>query len=140
ELFKALEVEFDNMVAIRRHMHMYIELCYHAENTPEKAGQVYKDIGVTDVRTRVDGRGVVAALAGGKPARTVPRRADFDDRPIRDAKDVDYKSKIDGVMHACGHDIHTSTLLHVAKVLFANKDKLPGKVVFLHQFAEEVIP
>ena len=140
ELFKALEEEFDNMVAFRRDMHMYPELSHHEEKTPEKIAQFYKDLGVTEVRTKVGGRGVVATLEGGKPGRTIALRADFDALPIQDAKDVDYKSKVDGVMHACGHDIHTSTLLHVAKVLFANKDKVPGKVVFLHQFAEEVIP
>src|SRR5699024_2785851 len=127
ELFKALEEEFDNMVAFRRDMHMYPELSHHEEKTPEKIVQFYKDLGVTDVRTRVGGRGVVATLEGGKPGRTVALRADFDALPIQDAKDVEYKSKIDGVMHACGHDIHTSTLLHVAKVLFANRDKVPAK-------------
>src|SRR5699024_1559705 len=140
ELFKALEEEFDNMVAFRRDMHMYPELSHHEAKTPEKIVQFYKDLGVTDVRTRVGGRGVVATLEGGKPGRTVALRADFDALPIQDAKDVEYKSKVDGEMHVCGHDIHTSTLLHVAKVSFANKDETPGKVVFLHQFAEEVIP
>lgn len=140
KLFKALEQEFDNMVDFRRDMHMYPELSHHEEKTPEKIAQFYKDLGVEDVRTKVGGRGVIATLEGGKPGRTVALRADFDALPIHDAKDVEYKSKIDGVMHACGHDIHTSTLLHVAKVLFANKDEVPGKIVFLHQFAEEVIP
>ncbi|CAM4236540.1 amidohydrolase [Lacicoccus alkaliphilus] len=139
-LFKALEEEFDNMVDFRRDMHMYPELSHHEEKTPEKIAQFYKDLGLEDVRTKVGGRGVVATLEGGKPGKTVALRADFDALPIQDAKDVEYKSKIDGVMHACGHDVHTSTLLHVAKVLLQNKDEVPGKVVFLHQFAEEVIP
>ncbi|MCD2138776.1 amidohydrolase [Salinicoccus halitifaciens] len=139
-LFKALEDEFDNMVDFRRDMHMYPELSHHEEKTPEKIAQFYKDLGLEDVRTKVGGRGVVATLEGGKPGKTVALRADFDALPIQDAKDVEYKSKVDGVMHACGHDVHTSTLLHVAKVLFQNKEEVPGKVVFLHQFAEEVIP
>lgn len=139
-LFKALEAQFDDMVAFRRDMHMHPELSHHEEKTPEKIAQFYKDLGLEDVRTKVGGRGVVATLEGGKPGRTVALRADFDALPIQDAKNVEYKSKVEGVMHACGHDVHTSTLLHVAKVLFQNKDEIPGKVVFLHQFAEEVIP
>src|SRR5699024_11485924 len=113
ELFKALEEEFDNMVAFRRDMHMYPELSHHEEKKPEKIVQFYKDLGVTDVRTRVGGRGVVATLEGGKPGRTVALRDDFDALPIQDAKDVDYISKIVGVIQACSHDIHTLSILHV---------------------------
>src|SRR5699024_8910562 len=71
---------------------------------------------------------------------TVALRADFDALPIKDEKDVPYRSQVDGVMHACGHDIHTSGLLHVAKVLSEHREELPGTIVFIHQFAEEVIP
>lgn len=86
------------------------------------------------------GRGVVGLLKGGKPEKTVGLRADFDALPIQDEKDVEYKSRIPGVMHACGHDLHTAALLGVAKVLSENRESLEGNVVFIHQFAEEVIP
>ncbi|MFD1362070.1 M20/M25/M40 family metallo-hydrolase [Lentibacillus salinarum] len=57
-----------------------------------------------------------------------------------DEKDVDYKSQVLGVMHACGHDIHTSALLGVANVLSRVRDDIPGTIVFVHQFAEEATP
>ena len=65
-------------------------------------------------------------------------RADFDALPIQDEKDVSYKSTVPGVMHACGHDIHTAGLLGVATVLSEVKEQLEGNVVFVHQFAEEL--
>src|SRR5699024_9539595 len=67
-------------------------------------------------------------------------RADFDALPIHDEKNVPYRSKVDGVMHACGHDGHTATLLVLAKVMQQFRDQLPGTIVFLHQHAEEYAP
>src|SRR5699024_9396898 len=66
--------------------------------------------------------------------------ADFDALPIHDEKNVPYRSKVDGVMHACGHDGHTATLLVLAKVMQQFRDQLPGTIVFLHQHAEEYAP
>lgn len=67
-------------------------------------------------------------------------RADFDALPIYDEKSVPYRSTTDGVMHACGHDGHTSSLLGVAKVLSNHRNRLNGKVIFLFQHAEEKPP
>ena len=67
-------------------------------------------------------------------------RADFDALPIQDEKDVPYQSTVPGVMHACGHDGHTATLLVLAKALFEIRDSLHGKIVFIHQHAEEYAP
>ena len=88
----------------------------------------------------IGGNGVVARLEGGKPGRTVALRADFDALPIQDEKDVPYKSKIDGVMHACGHDGHTATLLVLAKVMKQFQEQIPGTILFLHQHAEGAVP
>ncbi|MGW9129140.1 amidohydrolase, partial [Paenibacillus chitinolyticus] len=93
-----------------------------------------------EVRTGVGGGGVVATLRGGKPGQTVALRADFDALPIQEETDVPFKSVVDGVMHACGHDSHTATLLILAKVLNSMKDEIEGNVVFIHQHAEEMLP
>src|SRR5699024_2984528 len=81
-----------------------------------------------------------ATLKGDLPGKTIALRADFDALPIQDEKDVPYKSKVPGVMHACGHDAHTATLLVLAKIIAPYKPKLKGTLVILHQHAEELPP
>ena len=88
----------------------------------------------------VGGNGVVARVKGGRPGKTVALRADFDALPIQDDKDVPYKSTVPGVMHACGHDGHTATLLQVAKAIHELQEDLAGEYVFIHQHAEEYAP
>jgi len=139
ELFVRLEEIYADLVAIRREMHMYPELSHKEKNTPEKIAEYLTALGL-EVKTGVGGRGVVGILEGSRPGKTIALRADFDALPIQDKKDVDYKSQIPGVMHACGHDIHTAALLGVAKVLSENRHSIEGTIVFIHQFAEEVIP
>jgi amidohydrolase len=138
-LFQKLEEDFNLMVTLRRDFHMNPELSFQEERTPKKIEEFHRNLGL-EVRTGVGGRGVVAILRGGKPGKTVALRADFDALPIQDEKEVEYKSKIDGVMHACGHDAHTATLLVLAKALVEVKDEIPGTIVFIHQHAEEVLP
>jgi amidohydrolase len=138
-LFDRLEELYPDLVNFRRDLHMYPELSFKEENTPKKIAAFLSTLGI-EVKTGVGGRGVVGFLKGGKPGRTVALRADFDALPIQDEKEVEYKSRIPGVMHACGHDIHTAALLGVAKVLSEVKDKIEGNVVFIHQFAEEQLP
>ncbi len=137
--FSRLEELYPELVDFRRDLHMYPELSHTEEATPKKIADFLTSIGV-EVRTGVGGRGVIGILRGSKPGKTVALRADFDALPIQDEKDVDYKSRIPGVMHACGHDLHTAALLGVAKVLSENRDSINGNIVFIHQFAEEVIP
>jgi amidohydrolase len=139
KLVNRLEEIYPDLVEFRRDLHMYPELSFHEENTPKKIADYLRSLGL-EVRTEVGGRGVVGLLRGGKPGKTVALRADFDALPIQDEKDVSYKSKIPGVMHACGHDIHTTSLLAVAKVLSEVKEELEGNIVFIHQFAEELAP
>jgi amidohydrolase len=139
ELFESLEEKFTEMVDIRRYLHQHPELSFKEYKTAEYIANFYKELGI-EVRTNVGGNGVVAKIVGGMPGQTVALRADFDALPIQDEKDVPYKSTVPGVMHACGHDGHTSTLLVLAKVLFDMKESLPGTVVFIHQHAEEYAP
>lgn len=138
-LFSRLESLYPELVEFRRDLHMHPEVSFEEVRTPQLIADYHRALGL-EVRTGVGGRGVVSTLRGGQPGRTVALRADFDALPIHDEKDVPYKSTIPGVMHACGHDIHTAGLLGVAKVLSEVKDQLRGNVVFIHQFAEEVSP
>ncbi len=86
------------------------------------------------------GYGVKAVLRGGRPGKTIALRADMDALPITEATGLPYASTVPGVMHACGHDMHTATLLAVAKALTAVAHELAGNVVFLFQPAEETPP
>ncbi|MUK90193.1 amidohydrolase [Ornithinibacillus sp. L9] len=138
-LFNRLQEIYPELVDIRRDLHMYPELSHHEVNTPKKIAEYLTNLGI-DVQTGVGRRGVVGTLVGGKPGKTVALRADFDALPIQEETDVPFKSKVPGVMHACGHDLHTATLLGVAKVLSEVKDQIPGTIKFIHQFAEEATP
>ncbi|HLO11651.1 MAG TPA: M20 family metallopeptidase [Pseudoneobacillus sp.] len=136
---KSFEGLFEQMVEWRRDFHQNPELSFQEERTPKIIAKYLESLGI-EVKTGVGGRGVVGTIKGGKPGKTIALRADFDALPIQDEKDVPYKSKVPGVMHACGHDGHTATLLGVAKVLSENREYLHGDVVLLHQHAEEVAP
>ncbi|MFE8700240.1 M20 family metallopeptidase [Cytobacillus sp. FJAT-54145] len=139
QLFSKLESHFDEMVEIRRYLHQHPELSFQEVNTANYIRSYYENIGV-EVRGNVGGNGVVAKVYGKKPGKTIALRADFDALPIQDEKDVPYKSLTPGVMHACGHDGHTATLLVLAKVLHEMKDDLEGTYVMIHQHAEEYAP
>ncbi|MDQ0483546.1 amidohydrolase [Guptibacillus hwajinpoensis] len=138
-LFDRLDELYPDMVDLRRDLHRNPELSFEEVRTPKLIAHFYHELGM-EVRTEVGGRGVVAVLKGALPGKTVALRADFDALPIHDEKDVSYKSTVPGVMHACGHDGHTSTLLFLAKAMNEQKEKLTGNVVFIHQFAEEITP
>lgn len=139
KLFEKLANSYEDMVVIRRHLHMNPELSFKEEKTAKYIADFYADLGV-EVRTGVGGNGVVARVKGGRPGKTVALRADFDALPIQDEKDVPYKSTVPGVMHACGHDGHTATLLQLAKAIHEMQEDLAGEYVFIHQHAEEYAP
>ena len=137
--YEEIEAMYDQMVEWRRYLHENPELSFEEYNTSEMIADLLEDFGI-EVERNVGGMGVVGKIYGQKPGKTIALRADFDALPIQDEKEVAYKSKVPGVMHACGHDGHTATLLAVAKVLQDNRADLAGNVVLLHQHAEEVPP
>src|SRR5699024_6457007 len=116
ELFSAIDKLFPEMVNIRRHLHQYPELSFQETETAAYIAHFYDQLSIP-YQTGIGGNGVVATLKGNKPGRTIALRADFDALPIQEENDVPYKSKHPGIMHACGHDGHTATLLTVATVL-----------------------
>ncbi|UOY87167.1 M20 family metallopeptidase [Bacillus glycinifermentans] len=138
-LMKELDDLYPEMVELRRHFHQYPELSHQEVNTPLTIAKYLESFGV-EVRTNVGGQGVVGIIKGGRPGKTVALRADFDALPLQDQKDVPYRSTVPGVMHACGHDAHTSALLIAAKVLMRHQKDLKGNIVLIHQFGEEVTP
>ena len=139
QLFEKLENAYEDMVVMRRHLHMNPELSFQEKNTAQYIVDFYNDLGV-EVQANVGGNGVVARVKGAKEGKTVALRADFDALPIQDEKEVSYKSTVPGVMHACGHDGHTATLLQLAKAIHELRESLSGEYVFIHQHAEEMMP
>ncbi|MCM3767373.1 M20 family metallopeptidase [Neobacillus niacini] len=138
-LFAKLEGYYEEMVAIRRYLHQHPELSFQEKETAKFIQSFYEKLDI-EVKGNVGGNGVVARVHGKKPGKTVALRADFDALPIQDEKDVPYKSTVPGVMHACGHDGHTATLLMLAKAINELRDELEGTYVFIHQHAEEYAP
>ena len=130
------------MVADRRHLHENPELGFQEFKTAEFVKQRLEQLGVEDIRTGIAVTGVTGLVTGTAdgPNRNVLVRADMDALPILEENDVDYKSKNDGVMHACGHDAHTSILLGLARLLTDRKDQFSGTVKLCFQPAEELPP
>ena len=137
--YEEIEAMYEQMVEWRRYLHENPELSFQEINTSKMIGDLLESFGI-EVRRNVGGNGIVGKIYGAKPGKTIALRADFDALPIQDEKNVAFKSKVPGVMHACGHDGHTATLLAVAKVLQNNAEELAGNVVLLHQHAEESPP
>jgi amidohydrolase len=133
-----IEAIFPQMVQWRREFHQHPELSFQEERTSKRVADGLEQCDLK-VQRGVGGNGVVARLEGSS-GPTVALRADMDALPIQDEKTCEYRSRIPGVMHACGHDAHTATLMGVASLLAAKRDEIPGNVRFIFQHAEEQIP
>src|SRR5215472_3139605 len=127
------------MVALRRDLHEHPELAFEEIRTAGIVTQRLHTLGL-EVQTGVAKTGVVGLLrgnAGKEEAKTIALRADMDALPIHELNEIDYRSTVDGKMHACGHDGHTAILLSVAALLRKRQAALTGTVKFLFQPAEE---
>src|SRR5256886_7890228 len=124
------------IIKTRREIHQRPELAYKEKATAKLVAEKLRGLGI-EVRTGVGGTGVLGILRGPMTGRVVALRADMDALPIEETADIDFKSKENGVMHACGHDTHVAMLLGTANLLANHKDKLVGTVKFLFQPAEE---
>ncbi len=134
------KANFSEIVAIRRHLHQHPELSYEEVETGKYISQKLTEFGIEHEHGCAE-NGVVGLIKGKNSSKKViALRADIDALPITEANDVPYKSKNEGVMHACGHDVHTSSLLGVAKILDAVKDQFEGTVKLIFQPAEEKLP
>jgi len=135
----AAEKIHDEVIKLRRHLHQTPELSYEEHQTSAFVKAQLDNLGIR--WSPMADTGIVALLKGDKPSDSViALRADMDALPITEANDVSYKSQNDGVMHACGHDVHTSSLLGVAKILQQLKAEFGGTIKFIFQPAEEKLP
>ncbi|MCI0606784.1 amidohydrolase [bacterium] len=134
-----IDAMFGLLVETRSDFHMHPELSNQEERTGEIISDRLRALGL-EVRSGVAGHGVVGLLKGGKPGPVIAVRADMDALPIQENRDVPYRSKNPGVMHACGHDVHMTVALGVAELLTKHRDELPGTVKFIFQPAEESLP
>lgn len=127
------------VVGWRRHLHAHPELSFQEEETSAFVKRELDKLGIS--WKAVANTGVLATITGGRPSNTVVAlRADMDALPIQEANEVPYASQHPQVMHACGHDFHTSSLLGAAKILNTLKDNFGGTIKFFFQPGEEVIP
>ncbi|TLY05658.1 MAG: amidohydrolase [Thaumarchaeota archaeon] len=124
------------IIELRRRVHQNPELAYHEVKTASLVANVLRSLGV-EVTTGVGGTGVLGVLKGTGPGKVVALRADMDALPVEEMVNLPFKSKVKGVMHACGHDSHVSMLLGAAMLLAKRRRDLRGRVKFLFQPAEE---
>lgn len=130
----------NDMVAVRRHLHAHPELSYKEFNTSQFVQDKLGEFGI-QFQAGIAGTGIMAFIEGKNPlSKLIALRADMDALPIIEQNDVPYKSKSEGVMHACGHDVHTSSLLGAARILNELKSEWEGTVQLIFQPAEEVLP
>ncbi len=131
---------WEETVALRRQIHANPELAFEEFETSALVKAELKAAGIS-FQENVAQTGVVGLIEGGKgPGKTIALRADMDALPILEANTADYASKNPGKMHACGHDVHTSSLLGTARLLQANREHFAGSIKLIFQPSEEKLP
>ena len=129
---------FDDMVDMRRVLHRRPELAFAEHETTALIRGHMASLGIEEV-LRTTETGGIFAMEGGRPGRSVVLRGDIDGLPVQEDEARAVHSEVEGVMHACGHDVHVASLLGAASVLAARREDLPGRYVFLFQPAEEAL-
>ncbi len=139
ERIKELAREVHHRVLdIRRHLHMHPELSFEEYETSRYIQSILDEWGVSYESGLAGGTGIIAMLGSGDPV--IALRADIDALPIQEASEAPYRSKHEGKMHACGHDVHSSSLLGTLWILKQLENELPGRIKFLFQPGEERLP
>lgn len=127
---------YDGAVALRRKLHEWPEIGNHLPKTRDAVLESMADLPL-DITLHESTSGIAALLTGGKPGPTVMLRGDMDALPMPEDTGLDFASRHENTMHACGHDTHTSMLATTARLLAERKDDLPGRVLFMFQPGEE---
>jgi amidohydrolase len=131
---------FEDIVSLRRTIHQNPELSFEEDNTSHLVQTKLEEWGIP-FQSGYAGHGILGIIKGNNPKKkVVALRADMDALPVNEQTDIPFKSKKPGVMHACGHDVHTSTLLGTARILSEIKSQFEGTVLLIFQPAEELIP
>ncbi|MDR3049691.1 MAG: amidohydrolase [Elusimicrobiota bacterium] len=129
-------MSIDNeIIQWRRYLHQNPEISDNEYNTAKFIESKLKEFGIPYKRVRKTG--IVGLIKAGKDAKTIALRSDMDALPIQEQNKISYKSKNDGIMHACGHDGHIAIMLAAAKILSQKKNELRGQIKFIFQPAEE---
>lgn len=130
----------EEVIANRRHLHANPELSFKEFKTARFVEEKLRQIGISEIESKAT-TGWAALIKGKNPdKKVIALRADMDALPIVEANDVPYKSQNPGVMHACGHDAHTASLLGAAKILNEVKDQFEGTIKLIFQPGEELVP
>ena len=129
----------EQIVSLRRHLHQFTEVSGEEHATSQKVQEKLDEHGIPYTSGYAI-TGVLGVVEGGRPGKTVALRADIDALPIQEENDHSFVSKVDGVMHACGHDAHTAMLVGAGWLLNELREELPGRVLLLFQPAEEASP
>ena len=129
---------FDDMVDLRRALHRRPELAFAEHETTALIRDHMASLGIEEA-LRTTETGGIFAMEGGRPGRSVVLRGDIDGLPVQEDEARAVHSEVEGVMHACGHDVHVASMLGAASLLAARREDLPGRYVFLFQPAEEAL-
>lgn len=136
---QAAKKKLSNLISIRRHLHQHPELSFQEYKTCQFVQQQLSNWGI-ESKIMAE-TGVIAFLEGKNPSsRCLSLRADLDALPIQETNNVPYRSQVDGVMHACGHDVHTTCLLGAAKLLHSFQEEWKGRIQLIFQPGEEKLP
>lgn len=135
----AAESLHDEVVAIRHHLHAHPELSFQEYQTMAYVKSKLESWGISPIKV-IGTTGLEALIQGNGPGKTIALRADMDALPIYEKNDIPYKSQNEGVMHACGHDVHTSCLLGASKILFDLRENFSGTIKLIFQPGEEKSP
>src|SRR6202050_4012409 len=126
------------MVDRRRALHRRPELAFAEHETTEIIRDHMAALGIPET-LRTTEPGAICTMEGGRPGRSVVLRGDIDGLPVQEDEARAVHSEVEGVMHACGHDVHVASMLGAASLLAARREDLPGRYVFLFQPAEEAL-
>ena len=137
---KLIDEVFDEILAFRRDIHKYPELSNDEKETSKKIIKILKGNNIDDLKLNSLNYGIIGQVNSYENKKTLLLRADMDGLPLMEETNLPYSSQNSHIMHACGHDFHSSILLGVIIILNKLKEKLNGNVRFMFQHAEENSP